>query len=64
MNTTIGEGQKITLGFQLVFGDELQVRVKEFFREYVSGAHAHYKFEAILGLQPVCGNNWSAERCF
>jgi hypothetical protein len=59
VNTTIGENQKITLGFQLVFGDELQVRVKEFFREYVAGAHAHYKFEVILGLQPVCGNNWA-----
>jgi hypothetical protein len=57
LNTTIGENQKITLGFQLVYGDELVVRVKEMFREYVAGAHAHYKFEVLVGLKDMCGGS-------
>jgi hypothetical protein len=54
VNTTIGENQRCTLGFQLVYGDSLQVRVKEMFREYVPGAHAHYKFDVCVHLR----DNW------
>jgi hypothetical protein len=57
VNTKIGENQKCTLGFQLVYGKDLQIRVKELFREYVSGAHAHYKFEIVLDLKDKWGGN-------
>jgi hypothetical protein len=57
VNTAIGENQRCTLGFQLVYGDNLQVRVKEMFREYVPGAHAHYKFEICVHLRDTFGGS-------
>jgi hypothetical protein len=57
VNTVIGEKQRVTLGFQLVYGDNLQVRVKEMFREYKAGAHAHYKFEVVLDLKDMYGGS-------
>jgi hypothetical protein len=55
VNTTIEEKQRVTLGFQVVYGDDCVVRVKEMFREYVAGAHAHYKFEILLELMDSYG---------
>lgn len=57
VNTKIGENQRITLGFQLVYGKNLQVKVKELFREYVPGAHAHYKFEVVAMLKDAWGGS-------
>jgi hypothetical protein len=57
VNTTIGENQRVTLGFQLAYGDDLRVRVKEMFREYVPGAHAHYKFEVLVELKDLFGGS-------
>jgi len=57
VNTTIGENQKCTLAFQLVYGDNLEVRVKEMFREYKAGAHAHYKFDVCVHLRDNFGGS-------